>query len=187
MGIKKYTCGNEIEKMPNIAFHLMAFMKRIVHALFHPEKCLDSFGIQPGQTIIDYGCGPGFFLKKASRLVGENGTIYAADIHRLAINSVKKLIAKHHLTNVKPVLINVHNTGLDNHCADVIYVLDTFHMINDTSAFLTELHRLLKENGYLIIDEGHQSREQAKKKILQTKLWKISEENKNHMKCTPIR
>jgi len=59
---KQYICGNEIEKMPNITFRLMTFMKWF----FLPwlVKRLDLFGIQPGQTVIDYGCGPGFFLKK---------------------------------------------------------------------------------------------------------------------------
>jgi ubiquinone/menaquinone biosynthesis C-methylase UbiE len=181
---KQYICCNEIEKIPNIAFRLMTFMKWF----FRPwlVKRLDLFGIQPGQTVIDYGCGPGFFLKKTSELVGETGMVYAADIHPLAIKSVEKLTTKHHLTNVKPVLIDGYNTGLDNHCADVIFVLDTFHMIKDPNALLTELHRLLKKGGHLIIDEGHQPREQAKEKILNSKLWNIAEESKNHLKCTPV-
>ncbi len=181
--LKKYVCSNDIDYMPNIAFRLMTFMKWF----FRPwlVKRLDLFGIQPGQIVIDYGCGSGFFLEKASELVGETGMVYAVDIHPLAIRSVEKIIAKHHLTNVKPELIDGYNTSLEDHCADVIFVLDAFHMIKNSSAFLTELHRLLKKDGYLIIDDGHQPREQAKEKILNSKLWNITEESENFCKCMP--
>ncbi|OEU68566.1 MAG: hypothetical protein BA863_15245 [Desulfovibrio sp. S3730MH75] len=185
MKLKKYVCGNDLDYMPNIAFRIMTFMKCFIRSW--QAKRLDSFGLQFGQTVIDYGCGPGFFLKKASELVGVTGMVYAADIHPLAIESVERIIAKYHLINVKPVLIDGYTTDLEDHCADIIYTLDTFHMIKDSNAFLTELHRLLKKKGYLIIDDGHQPHEQAKEKILNSNLWNIAEESDNHCKCMPVK
>ena len=74
---------------------------------------LEDFGIQEGDVVVDYGCGPGRYMKKASELVGEEGLVYAADIHNLAIEKVQNLISKHQLTNVEPVLVHGYDSGLD--------------------------------------------------------------------------
>ncbi len=39
------------------------------------------------KKVIDYGCGTGRCLKKASGQVGDRGAVYAVDIHELAIKS----------------------------------------------------------------------------------------------------
>ena len=52
----------------------------------------DKFGIKPGDTVIDYGCGSGGYTKKISELTSDTGTVYAVDLHELALESVKKKI-----------------------------------------------------------------------------------------------
>ena len=56
-----------------------------------------------------------------------------------------------------------------------------FHMIKEPGPFLKELHRLLKRDGFLIIDDGHQPRSETKIKINDSKVWKIVEELKDHL------
>ena len=186
MKLKKVFCGNEIERMPNIAFRLMSFMFKIIDIFYSLEKRINNFGIKEGFTVIDYGCGPGRYLKRASQLVGEKGKVYAADIHELAVKSVKKKIEKYNLKNVEPVLVNGCSCDINDDTADMIYAVDTFHMIKEPVLFLKELHRLLKKDGFLIIDGGHQSRSETKRKINNSKVWNIAEESKDHLKCTPI-
>ena len=186
MSIKKYTFGNEMELMPNIAFHMMSFMINIHEHFSHYSEHLKNFGIKKGYTIIDYGCGPGRYIKKASQIVGEGGVVYACDIHPLAIKYVKKVISKNKLSNVKPILVNSYLCNLNDEIADSILVLDTFHMIEEPSIFLKEIHRLLKKNGILIIDDGHQPREQTIAKIRNSSLWDIIEESDDYLKCIPI-
>ncbi len=59
-------------------------------------------------------------------------------------------------------------------------------MIKEPIPFLKELHRLLKKDGFLILDDGHQPRELTKTKISNSKVWNITEESNDHLKCTPI-
>jgi spermidine synthase len=61
-----------------------------------------------------------------------------------------------------------------------------FHMIREPIPFFKELHRLLKKDGVLIIDDGHQSRNETKMKINNSKVWNIAKESKDHVECTPI-
>jgi ubiquinone/menaquinone biosynthesis C-methylase UbiE len=72
--MKKVFCGNEIDRMPNWAFRIMAFMFNIVDFFKSGDRKLDLFNIQNGQTVIDYGSGTGRYLRKASELVGETKT-----------------------------------------------------------------------------------------------------------------
>lgn len=187
MSLRRVFCGNEMERMPNIAFRAMSFLFKI-RDLFYPfEKRLRTFGIRAGSTVIDYGCGPGSYLRTASQLVGEEGRVYAVDVHELAIESVKRMVRKYDMRNVVPVLVNGYTCHIEDHVADLIYAVDMFHMIKDSGPFLRELHRLLKPDGTLIIDDGHQPREDTKRKIINSKLWTIVQETKDHLRCAKAR
>jgi ubiquinone/menaquinone biosynthesis C-methylase UbiE len=184
---KKLLFGKETERMPNIAFRMMALVFKIREFFINPEKTLGEFDIKKGQIVIDYGCGPGLHIKKASQMVGPEGKILAVDVHDLAIKAVNKKIKKEHLTNVEGIVTNGHDSTINNDTADIIYALDMFHMIKETHSFLKELCRIIKKDGFLFIENGHQTREKAKIKINSSGFWKIVLENKNHIKCVPIK
>ena len=86
----------------------------------------------------------------------------------------------------KPILANGYSCSLNDDTADVIYAMDMFHMIETPNDFLKELHRLIKSDGFLIIEDGHQPREATKNKILDSSLWKIDSEHEKYLKCSPI-
>ncbi len=185
--IKKSICGNEMDKMPDFAYKIMAFIFKIREMISSPEKLLNEFGIQEGNHIIDYGCGPGLYIKKASELAGDSGQVYAVDVQELAIADIKKRIEKEGLKNIKTFVANGYNSKIEPESADIIYGLDMFHMIGEPDLFLNELNRIIKKDGLLFIDNGHQSRDDAKKKIVASKKWRIELENKQYMKCVPLR
>lgn len=174
------------ERVPDIAFHLMSTALRVMEFLFKHSQRLERFGLQEGQVVIDYGCGPGRYVLKAAQLVGDTGAVYAVDIHPLAIQYVNRVVDRNKLTNVKSLLARGYDCPISDDSADLIYALDVFHMIEDPNAFLAELHRLLKPSGVLIIDDGHQPRSQTLRKLGASNLWSVSEERGDHLKCTPI-
>jgi len=182
--MKKVLCGSEMDRMPDWAFRIMSWMFAISDIFRSPDKRLDSFNIQKGQTIIDYGSGTGRYLPVASALVGENGLVYAVDIQELAVKSAFRQIKKHNLKNVKPLLTDGKSLDLPTFTADIVYALDMFHMVKDTDPFLKELHRITKPGGTLYLEDGHQPRTLAKEKVLKSGCWVISRETKNFMQCT---
>jgi len=183
--MKKVMCGNEMDRMPDWAFKMMAFMFNLSDKFKSPEKKLNPFNIRKGQTVIDYGCGTGRFLKPASELAGESGRVYAVDIHELAIDSANRMINKYNLKNVHPILTDGKSVNIPPQTADLVYALDMFHMVSDTKGFLTELFRITKPDGVLILEDGHQPRALAKSKVNDSGCWEIIEETKAYMKCRP--
>jgi len=183
--MKKVMCGNEMDRMPNWAFRVMAFLFDVADLLKSPNRRLDAFGIQKGETIVDWGCGTGRYLKQASELVGDNGTVYAVDIHQLAIEAAANIANKHKLKNVHPVLTDGKTVDIPRQCVDLIYALDMFHMVRDTDTFLKELNRITRTTGFLILEDGHQPRALAKEKVNNSECWEIISETKAYMKCKP--
>lgn len=137
-------------------------------------------------TVVDYGCGPGRYTTELSKLVGEEGTVYGADIHEMALDTVQKKIGSMGLKNVETVLVKGYSCPLPDGIADRVCALDMFFMIQDPTTFLGELKRITKPEGMLIIDDGHQKRATTKKKIMNSGHWKILEESKDHLKCKPV-
>lgn len=176
--------GYEKEVIPDKAFHIMTFiMKMMDVATDYSRKNFKTLNLQKGYTVIDYGCGPARYIKLASQLVGNSGKVYAVDIHPTAITKANKCITKHKLSNVNAILADGYMTPLNPGIADVVYVLDVFHMIEQPGKFIMELCRLVKPEGTIIIEDGHQPRRVTIEKIENTCLVDIIHETDTHLKC----
>jgi len=176
--------GTGREVIPNLAFiGMTAIMKLRDFFTNYAEKNIKNLNLERGQTVIDYGCGPARYIQSASRIVGETGEVIAIDIHPLAIKKANERIKKHSLLNAKAVLANGYDTSLPDETADVIYALDMFHMIEDPKELLSELARLVKPEGRVIIEDGHQPRAETKTKIENSECFEIINETKSFVEC----
>lgn len=185
MGLKKTMYGYEVEHMSNLAFRLMSLVFSLRDLLFSVDKKLDQFSIEQGSILVDFGCGPGSYVEYASKLVGKGGRVYAVDVQPLAIKAINGRIQSKKLENVIPVLSCGYPVNIDRHKADVIYALDMFHHVQDTREFLKELHRLLRPDGRLFIESGHQKMDSARTKLAASGFWVITEERGNIFTCRP--
>jgi len=187
MASKKRPGRRESERMSDFSFRGMEWLFRIIDFV-HPyiDKRVQKFGIQPGMTVVDYGCGPGRYTTSFAHLVGDKGRVFAVDIHELAIDRIKKRIQKQGLKTVTPVLAKGYDSGIPDGVADIVCAIDIFFGINDPSAFLKELRRITNPEGFLVIDNGHQSRKETKRKIAASGYWEVTEESKDHLKCKPL-
>jgi len=176
--------GKNRESIPNIAFKAMTLMMRLMDIFGqYSRKNFETLGLKPGQTVIDYGCGPARYIEFASNAVGKAGSVIAVDVHPLAIAKVKGKIEKQNLSNVEAVLAENYTTSISAEIADIVYALDMFHMIERPNEFLKELSRLAKKDGTIIIEDGHQPRTDTIQKIEKSSLLKIVQETKSHVKC----
>jgi len=184
MTVNTYLPRSEV--MANWSYQLMRIAFKVVDIFKNPAKRLDDFDIKPGWNVIDYGCGPGRYLRKASEQVGPEGKVFAVDIHEIAINCAYNIVEKYGLDNVYPVKAQDYFVPIQENTADLIYVLDVFHMISQPTLFLQELHRLVKKSGKLILEDGHQKREKTILKVKASKWWKIIEEDNKQLVLKPI-
>ena len=179
--------GKNRESIPNIAFHAMTLVMKLMDLLVkYSRKNFETLDLKSGQIVIDYGCGPARYIQNASDTVGKSGKVIAVDVHPIAISKVEKKIKKHKLTNVEAVLAEKYTTSIASDIADVVYALDMFHMIEQPDEFLKELGRLAKREGIIIIEDGHQPRADTIQKIERSGVLKIVQETRTHVKCQKI-
>jgi len=163
---------------------MMTFLFKVIDFVYpYIDKRVGKFGIKEGMTVADYGCGPGRYTVRFAELVGENGRVYAVDIHELAIAAVNEKIRRDNLRNIEPVLAQGYDSTLPDAAADVVCAIDMFFIIKKPTEFLTELKRIMRRDGTLVIDDGHQPRSVTKTNILGSGLWDIVEETSDHLKC----
>lgn len=184
MCIRKRVEKRGTEKMSDLSFRIMSYIFKVVDFLFpYIDKRIKKFGIKEGMTVVDYGCGTGRYSTRFSELVGENGKVYALDIHNLAIDEVKQKVERNRIRNTEAILVKGYDSTLPDNVADIVCAIDMFFVIKGPSEFLAELKRIMKKDGILIIDDGHQSRSVTKEKIADSGLWEILEETRDHLKC----
>ena len=111
--------------MSNTKFRMVSITAAAFYKVMDLGKQVYNSGVREGQTVLDFGCGSGYFTVAAAKTVGERGKVYALDIHPLAIETVKKKVAKESLSNVTTILSD-RATGLSDESIDVVLLYRTF-------------------------------------------------------------
>jgi demethylmenaquinone methyltransferase/2-methoxy-6-polyprenyl-1,4-benzoquinol methylase len=93
---------------------------RLRQWLMNPVKTLRGAGIQPGQTVLEVGCGTGFFTLPAAQLIGDQGRLIAMDVASDFITRVSKKVEAANLKNVQVIKRNALDTGLDTASIDTV-------------------------------------------------------------------
>ncbi len=109
--------------------------------------------VKRGQVFMDFGCGTGSFTLPAARLVGKTGKVYAVDCFPRQLKMVENKSRRNGLTNVETLLTS-GSIALPEQSVDVIWMCDVLHEITDRQAVLAELHRVLRQDGTLVIYDG---------------------------------
>lgn len=131
----------------------------------HPGEVLALAGVKPGDTVIDYVMGGGYFTRILSAAVGPKGTVYAYQpaefIKFMAKYGEDQKTVAAALSNVKP--LNGPMVGLDlPDGADVVITVQNYHDQHlkpfpvDTAAKANaEIFKSLKPGGvFLVIDHA---------------------------------
>jgi ubiquinone/menaquinone biosynthesis C-methylase UbiE len=156
----------------NLGFKIMSLTFK-VRDFFSPRlKVLNEAQIQPGFSVLDYGCGPGGYLLPLAELIGDSGKIYALDIHPLSIKMIRKIASDNGLRNIKTIQSG-SSTGLPDSTIDVALLYDVFHNLSAPNDILRELHRVLKPGGILSFSDHHMKESEILSKITKGDLFKL--------------
>ena len=89
--------------MPNLFFRVMSQTMKVRNLSMPPTGMLAEAEIKPGFKVLDFGCGPGYYIPLLAAAVGETGEVYALDIQPLAKQAVEKMALRKRLTNVTAI------------------------------------------------------------------------------------
>ena len=123
-----------------------------------PHAILAAIGLGPGMVFIDLGCGEGYFSLPASRIVGEEGRVYALDINPESISNLVAAAEKEGLGNVTAVAGEGESTVFCEECADIVFFGIVLHDFADPAMVLKNARRMIKQTGKLITWTGRRNR-----------------------------
>lgn len=130
-----------------------ALMGSPVRKLLHdPLKILQAAEIKPGQTVLEVGCGTGFFTLPAAQLIGDQGCLIALDASAGFIAQVTKKVHAANLTNVRIVKRDALESGIETASLDKVLLFGVLPFpLLPLDRLLPEMHRVLKPEGTMAV------------------------------------
>ena len=133
------------------SFSLDNLFRRLIQS---PKKIVGPY-INSGDTVIDIGCGPGFFTIPMAEMVGGDGRVIAIDLQP---EMLEKVAIKLQDSPLRP-RVTLHNCKPDSLELDRSIEADfilAYYMLHETpnqSAFFQQLRQHLKKEGRLLVVE----------------------------------
>ena len=125
---------------------------RLRYRFWGPQTILQQAALRPGQTVLEIGCGTGFFSIPAAGQLGEGGKLYALDISPDALEEVTRRQRKAGLANIFPVRASALACGLPDGCIDTVLLFGVIPSPTlPLSNLLAELQRVLRPGGSLAL------------------------------------
>lgn len=125
---------------------------RLRRWLFDPIKTLQGAGIRPGQTVLEVGCGTGFFTLPAAEMIGDRGCLVAIDVLSDFAERTSEKVRAAGLANVRVLKRDGLDTGLDSETMDAVLLFGVIPFpALPLGRLLPEMYRVLKPEGTLAV------------------------------------
>jgi len=120
-----------------------------------PMKVLQYCGVKPGMNLADLGCGPnGYFAIPMAKMTGPGSKVYAIDIIKTSLESLKSKADLVGLSNIITIWSNLEKVGAANvprGTIEMCFIVNTLYQSNQHREILVETASLLKPNGKIVI------------------------------------
>jgi SAM-dependent methyltransferase len=114
-----------------------------------PDEVLDVLQLAPTAIIADLGAGTGYFSIRIAKRV-PRAMVYAVDIEPNMLRYLGERKHQEHLMGLQPVLASADDAHLPEP-VDLVLVVDTYHHIDNRTAYFAKLGEWLRPNGRLAI------------------------------------
>ncbi len=114
-----------------------------------PDYIWEKLNIENPGVLVDIGAGTGFFsvaFLQKSKL----SRIYACDASEVMVNWVKAHVTPKY-PNIIPIKTEEHDVPLDDEIADLVFMINLHHELDNPSLTLKESNRILKPGGKIFI------------------------------------
>ena len=143
-----------------LGYLLASPIRRLVES---PERLLRPF-IEPGMTIVEPGCGMGYFSVPMARLVGPGGRVVCVDLQQEMLDGLVLRARRAGVADrITTRLCAPGDLGLDDlrGAADLVTAIHMIHEVPDRRGLLRQMIEVLRPGGVCVVAEpaGHVSAE----------------------------
>ena len=129
------------------------FFDNPLRRFWHKPEIMFKDYINEGDTVLDTGCGMGYFSIGMAKMVGDTGKIISVDIQDKMLNVLKKRAKKKGLAG-RIILhkSNPNTTGV-NKKIDFALLFWMLHEVPDKKMYLQQIYDILEAEKYIFIAE----------------------------------
>ena len=117
------------------------------------SESFDNLGLKSGMTVVDLGCGNGFWTFPMAKSVSEDGRVLAVDIQKEMLQKLRERGAQLKLDNIEPVWGKVNDPKLPVGEVDMVLMVDVYHEFSHPESMLWSIRRSLKPDGVVALLE----------------------------------
>ena len=143
-----------------------------------PDASVESFAgvanhwtlgrIEPGEVVLDLGCGAGTDLLIAAQMTGPDGRVIGVDMTVAMLERTRASATRMGLNNVEVHEALIESSPIGDTSVDVVISNGVIDLVPDKDAVFDEIDRVLKPGGRLQIADvviHHEVSEDARKRI----------------------
>ena len=146
-----------------------------------PDATVESFAgvanhwtlgrIEPGEVVLDLGCGAGTDLLIAAQMTGPAGRAIGVDMTATMLTRVRESAAEMGLTNVELYETLIEQLPLEDASVDVVISNGVLDLVPDKDAVMDEIDRVLRPGGRLQLADVVIHREVSEDARARIDLW----------------
>ncbi len=129
--------------------------------LIDPKILFEKIHLQKNMHAADFGCGrTGHLVFPASKIIGDQGIIYAVDIIKDVLEEITKRARAANTANIYSIWSDIEKPGKTNipeNSLDVIFLINILWHFSNFDNALNEAKRLLKKKARILIVDWKKS------------------------------
>lgn len=114
-----------------------------------PDYIWNKLSLDKPEVLVDIGAGTGFFSVHFLQYA-KGAKIYACDTSEVMLEWMQENICPQY-PDILPTKMQEKEVPLEDGIADLVYMLNLHHELDDPRAVLRETHRILKNKGIIFI------------------------------------
>lgn len=116
----------------------------------NPDLIWRELGLGDPRVLVEIGAGTGFFAAPFARKM-RNGKVYACDVQDEMLSWMNKNLPVDVRGSVRPLKMQETRVPLPDGIADLVYMINLHHELDDAAALMKESARLLKDGGMVLV------------------------------------
>jgi len=123
------------------------------HPFITRARLRDALDPQPGDRVLEIGPGTGYYSLDAAAWIGPDGRLDIFDLQQQMLDHTMRRAAERGLTNITPIQGDARRLPYPDATFDAAYLVAVLGEIPDQQAALSELARVVKPGGRIVVGE----------------------------------
>jgi ubiquinone/menaquinone biosynthesis C-methylase UbiE len=140
-------------KNPSACPYGQRFWVEAPHPIITRDRLRSVLRPQPGERLLEIGVGTGYYSLDLAEWVGPEGTLELFDLQQEFLDHVMRGAEERGLENLVPTQGDATRLPYDDASIDAVILTAVLGEIPDSAAALSEIRRVLKPSGRLVVGE----------------------------------